>query len=82
MFWRYSTKEEQELKAQHVIFKLSEWKRFFGLLIVPHIPMRRIFVLTCGMQPSGCRFSSCVPFVSCLFPTSFFNRYYCPEKVL
>ncbi len=32
-----------------VHFKLFEWKRFFGLLIVPHISERLIFIRkTCG----------------------------------
>lgn len=38
---------EQELKAQYVLyvhFKLSEWKRFLGLLIVPHINRTTFFV--------------------------------------
>ena len=34
------------------------WMETLSLfVIVPHISMRRILFITCGMQPSGCRFS-------------------------
>lgn len=35
--WRYSYKREQELKAQYIIFKLFEWKRFLGCNCAPYL---------------------------------------------
>ena len=39
-------------------------------------------VLTCGMTLFRVPAPFCVPFIFCLFPTSFFKYSYCPEKVL